>query len=386
MLKKFFQNQFLEYLNVILAVVVIFAPILYAEIYLAGSTSDYGSHIAWTKTMLENSWRVPPAIQGHATWQWILLIFHQIVGHSWTFSALAVTLVSVIATGLILFWALWKKFSAFLAGSLSVGLMLIAPLFFLQPFDNLWYMVNGYIGTNIYHNPTILLLKPFAVLQFYFSVQALTSAKSNWKSWLIPAICSVIAVFTKPNYAICLLPVLCILALIRLLKKQPVDWKKILCGIIIPSTAVLVWQFLITYGPATDSKVIVAPFAVMSSYSGLLAIKLLLSIAFPLTVTLLFWKDAVKDTGMQLGWLGFGIASIYTYFLAETGQRFLSGNFIWSAEISLFLLFLACILFLAGKKLSEEKYIKKWFVLTTGLFHVLFGIIFYTYLWYHLVK
>jgi hypothetical protein len=50
-----------------------------------------------------------------------------------------------------------------------LALMVVAPLPFLTP--NQLYI--GYIGVSTYHNPTTLMLKPFALLSFAFTLRAL---------------------------------------------------------------------------------------------------------------------------------------------------------------------------------------------------------------------
>ena len=55
-----------------------------------------------------------------------------------------------------------------------------------------------------------------------------------------------------------------------------------------------------------------------------------------------FWEpstEARRDTMLNLAWLTFGFATLQTYLLAEAGPRFNDGNFAWSSQISLFVLF-----------------------------------------------
>lgn len=383
---KINKSKLLEYLNLLLAAGLFFGIILYLEIFLSGKIADYGSHIAWAKGITENFQEVPKAAVSHAGWQWLVIFVHAIIQHSWSYSAWVVTFGSVALTSGILFWMLRQKVNGLLAGSLSVGLLLVAPILLVDPFANLWYMVNGYIGTNVYHNPTILLLKPLAILQFYFSVDALNGRKTNWKGYLIPALCSAMAVYTKPNFALCLLPVICVFGIAKLIRKQPVDWKRLLYGIVLPSTIILVWQFLITYGQDSDSSIVFAPFVVMQHYSSNLLIKLILSLVFPIGVTLVFWKEATKDNRILMGWFLCAMGLIYTYFFAEEGARILSGNFIWSGEISLFILFVSCILFLSDNKFSERSTTSRWVILVTGSLHLFSGMIYYFYIWYTILQ
>lgn len=382
MQKNIFRSKIFEYLNLIGATILIFAPILYAEIYLA-TNSDYGSHITWARDIFANLQNVPASVIAHASWQWLVLLTRQILNRTWNESAFVITLGSVIATSVMLFWLLRKKLSPLLSGALSLGLMVAAPVFLIDPFENIWYFVNGYIAPNVYHNPTILLLKPFAVLQFYYVIEAFKIEKTSWKTYILVIASSIIAVYTKPSFVICLLPALAIIALVCLLKRRTLDWKRLLFGIVLPSIVILTWQYFTTYGSESDS-IILAPIKVMKYYSSNLLMKYILSIIFPLMVTIVYWKNAIKDKGVQLGWLLFGFGTVITYLFAETGQRAISGNFIWSGEITLFILFAAIVLFLADKNLPQTNPIKRWLVLFSGFLHVAFGLIYYFYLYFNL--
>jgi hypothetical protein len=87
------------------------------------------------------------------------------------------------------------------------------------------------------------------------------------------------------------------------------------------------------------------PFGVMKMYSNYLLPKLVASILFPLFVSLVYIRRAVLDIRMILGWLIFLFGAFITYFFAETGQRFYDGNFGWSGEIALVILFITSTLF-----------------------------------------
>jgi hypothetical protein len=194
---------------------------------------------------------------------------------------------------------------------------------------------------------------------------------------LLAALVSLASAFSKPSYAICLLPSLGILILINIWRKKPIDWKMILLGIGLPSVAILIWQFLFTYVSGEGSGIIFAPFLVMSNYSSYLPIKFVLSIVFPLVVTAVYWKEAIKDIRIQIGWVGFGMGAIFTYLFAESGWRLTDGNFAWSGQITLFILFVCCILFLTEKNLPRINKISKWLIISSGSLHVIFGIIVY---------
>jgi len=352
----------------------------YSQVYLGG-ISDIPAHLGWAKELLAGSPSVPSNVIAHGAWEWSVIFVKSVFNAGWSGSALVVTLGSDLLTALILFLLLRRRSSPILAGALTLGVMLIGPLALFFPFDQVWYP-GGYIWANIYHNPTSLLLRPFAIIQFVFSYNAIAGKKSKWYVILLVAIVSGFAAFAKPVYIICLLPISGIFALFRLIRKQPIDLLGLIFGIVIPSTTLLIWQFSITYAAGAPSQIAILPFDVMSQFSGNLAPKFILSIAFPLAITILYWQEAVKDVRIQLGWLTFFVGALYTYFLAELGPTYNAGNFIFCGEIALFMLIVACVAFLMERQLPDRK-IGRWLILGIGLLQVFFGISFFFFKIYH---
>src|SRR5207248_602892 len=100
--------------------------------------------------------------------------------------------------------------------------------------------------------------------------------------------------------------------------------------------------------------IIFAPLKVYSLYSSWLLPKFILSILFPLTVYLLYFRRATQDFALNLSWLIFLIGSFYAYFLAESGPRFDAGNFGWGAQIALFILFVWSVKFLIRQEIATR--------------------------------
>jgi hypothetical protein len=152
----------------------------------------------------------------------------------------------------------------------------------------------------------------------------------------------------------------------------------IMFGFILPTLAVLIWQFWLTYGSNDQSSIKYVPFGVMSFTSGWLPEKFLLSIIFPVLVTLLYLKDTLKDNRMLLAWFTLVFGSFYTYFLAEVGPRFSSGNFTWSGEIAMFVMFCVSTLFFLER--IKNNRLKTMLVGSVWLLQVLCGIGYYLHI------
>ena len=228
----------------------------------------------------------------------------------------------------------------------SLALLLVAPLAFFTP-ENLYF---GYLTPNVYHNPTMIPLRPTSLLLFIAAVAAFRPTAADWPAWVrwgrIPlvALLTWACILAKPSYLMILLPALALLTLYRMVRKQAIDWPLLLGGIVIPAGVILgvqaltftrgaiawepvrtFWEWSLHYDPNADT--------------GLL-LKWLLSVAFPLAVYALYWRTAYRSLMLNLAWLCFVIGVLYAYLLVDTGEV-AAGNLVWNAQIGTFVLFAA---------------------------------------------
>lgn len=268
---------------------------------------------------------------------------------------------------------------------LAIALLLVAPPAVLFPLDRHLYL--GYVSANVFHNPTMLLLKPLALLSFGYAVMAIDGSTVHLRRHLLYSfLLTVACALTKPSFTICILPALALLAAFGLRGRQTPDWRLVLAGFLVPAAIVLALQFRMTYTAdqlqgvyGGKSGIILAPLEVMRSYSSWLSVKLLLSLSFPLAVLICHFREARENAELRLGWLTFSIGAAYTYLLAESGPRMFQGNFTWSAQISLFILFVSSVKFLLGRSTERTPSERKKFVFCSTLLslHLIFGLAFY---------
>jgi hypothetical protein len=69
-----------------------------------------------------------------------------------------------------------------------------------------------------------------------------------------------------------------------------------------------------------------------------LPVKFALSVLFPVVCYIAWGGQARRRFRLNLAWLTFAVGLGFTYLLAET-QRTAHGNFLWSAQLALFVLF-----------------------------------------------
>jgi hypothetical protein len=160
----------------------------------------------------------------------------------------------------------------------------------------------------------------------------------------------------KPNYLGCLVPVLLIGGVWATARRRPVSWSRIaaVCG---AAGMTLVLSYLLYRSAQFDfpTAVIFAPFEVIALYGPVdlptIAGSLVASLAFPLAVVALWPRAAIQDVRMRLAWGGTAVALFFSYFLAEAGGRLDHGNFLWTGQMAVFVLFVAAASFVRGSLL-----------------------------------
>lgn len=363
-----------------LLVAIISIPMVYTKI-MVNTFNDYPDHIAFSKA-IETGADIPIHIAVRPLWQLFVYGVRMILGVSYEWSAVLVASVVAIVTGMIISAILMNTCPnrKCLVSSVlfSVLLSIAAPIALFAADDNLHYL--GYIGVNTYHNPTINLLKPIALVNLAFAVLFVKSKQTSPLLIVISALFTALSAFVKPNYLICLLPVLGLYTMYFYFTKQPIKWKLLLFGFFLPGVVIMAGQYLTAYAP-NEPGIIFSPFSVMQYYSNNLLLKFLLSIFFPLVITIFYRKKIKNDGAVILSWMCFIIGALYTYLLAEEGVRFIHGNFGWSGEIALFLLFVAVTRFwLKNYFETKDDKIKNLIILFVSFTpHVVSGIIYYYY-------
>ncbi len=261
--------------------------------------------------------------------------------------------------------------------ALPLGIMLAAPVFLIAVKDRLLYF--GYIGINSTHNPTIIALKPFVILIFMATTDAFRGEKKPLPMALLTAGLVIFSTLIKPSYIICLLPAAGIFFIKQAVSHQKIDLPFLFFSIALPAMLVLSYQFLLTYG-SNENAIIFSPLTVMRNFSGWLLAKFILSIWFPLLASALYFNELLASIPMLIAWLTFTFGALYSYLLAEDGLRIFHGNFVWSGEISLFVLFAVTTFFFFKQQRSNYPPQKWQTVFWIGFLpHIVCGVIYFIY-------
>jgi hypothetical protein len=374
-----FKNRWYRQVVLVLLMLSIFTPVTYSMVFLS-SYSDYSSHIYWAEEMRNASLPDVQSVISHSGWQLLVILIQQVTRSTFAYSGFMASMLSIVLMAFLIFHfvkpaLLRQKISLWWGVLISIGLNLVTPILLLVYRDMRFYF--GYVGLITYHNPTIILLRPLALMQFIVTIRGFRETTSRWIQVIPAVIISLLATYVKPSFAICILPAIGLIMAYRLITKNKINWRMLLVGIILPTVGILVWQFLLSYNSAEKIGIIISPLGVMSQLSEYLLAKFILSILFPLFVLILYNKKAVRDIRLVLGWLIFIFGAFCTYFLAESGTRFLHGNFTWSGEIAALILFCISTVFFI-EQVRTNKF-KTWLLSIIWFMHGISGILYYVY-------
>jgi hypothetical protein len=360
-------------------VIILIAPVI---LNMLNSGSDYVAHLYSADTWATYGFpdRPRPQFLFH---ELVIFLYRIIPGISIPYAGLLLGLIYYPILSMIILVLVYPVFTGFspllkmiCSIILTMALMFVGPINLLTSSPpNLYF---GYIPSHTYHNPTVALLKPFALILFLYACRVYTNFRKNYITILLCALVSTFGTLAKPSYAIVIIPALGLLTLIYWWRGKPINWMLLIAGIGLPIAIVLFWQQNY-YRDTSMGNFIFAPLLVMTYYSpnSNLLLKLLMSIAFPLAVLIFYYREALKDISMQIGWLGLIVGVLYTYLLAES-NGWQDGNFTWSGQIAVFILFVASAIFLVKQNMpqfSQRRFTPAFLICTLLLIlHLLGGI------------
>jgi hypothetical protein len=339
----------------------IFSVVLFRQ----SAHSDFPFHAGLAQRWLETG--RPPV--SHWLYHALSLVLHALIPSLSVLAAgRAVAISSYVLSGVIAYLLIRPHLGSpehhrgsLLAACGVVSLQVLAPVTLFTMLQRNLYI--GYFPTTVYHNPTIILLRPLALLLF---VRALSIFDEVWarsrRPILAAAALVVVSSLAKPSYGICLLPGLLLFCAVRQMKTESVDRRLTLLGFVLPMLLSFAAQYIFTYAQSGGESlgVELAPlYFFQETLRQLhkpvwLLPKLMLSLLFPLCVLCLDPRAAVRRVPLALAWVVFAIGAFYSYFVIESGPGRLDGNFTWSGQISLYVLFAFSLVFFLERVASRK--------------------------------
>ncbi len=338
----------------LLVVAVVFGLMTFHQVKLV----DYGDHLEWTKKMAEEGYvyNLPHTLFAKSVIILRALIPYNLIAHlsnrlmsvvnykSYDIAAIVLLTAAYVLTA----WLLWKKaFKVFtdkgirqanLLAILAAGIvLLVGPIFFFTYPRQLYI---GYFSPNPLQSPTYLLLRPLALLWFGLTCEHFWGS-SRWKTVIYAVLLILLGTASLPLFSLTFAPAIGLVFLVFYVRR----WKELNWRLMLSMAAAVVIilgvQFWVSYTSPGSDRILIAPFKSMLHWTGkywLILLKTLMSIAFPLYVTLYYWKTTKKDLSYRLAWFTFLVALLFAILLAEQ-EKYTHGNFFWGPMLAIFILF-----------------------------------------------
>lgn len=226
-----------------------------------------------------------------------------------------------------------------------------------------WYNDRIYVGQGspvTWHNPTNMMVKPFAILAFMQIVWILERMKENEKvprkAYFCLAGMLLAGMFAKPSFIQGIIPGLGLYLLYCLFKSRGKQFVPafVLCCCFIPAVLLMLVQYVVAFHVDEAGEGLAFGWMYVSSAPNDY-ISLLLTICFPLTYLVLFLDRARKSTALQLAWVYWGASWLESAVLYERGERMFDGNFDWAALVAETILFLVTAMELFSDTAGRKK-------------------------------
>jgi hypothetical protein len=130
----------------------------------------------------------------------------------------------------------------------------------------------------------------------------------DWKQALIIIFAVICATLAKPNFTITIIPSIGLAILLNIKNYRKNQLGLFLFTFWITSVIVLVGQFIINYSGDRGDRLIIAPFQSVLTYVPnvfILVVFIIMSILFPILVTVLIGKKVRDNITFQLAWINF---------------------------------------------------------------------------------
>ena len=214
--------------------------------------------------------------------------------------------------------------------------------FFLMSLNPHIYMGPG--SPSVWHNVTLLMVKPFALLGVFFTIKYFTTSRVTF--FVSAIIVLLLSIFSKPSFIIVFLPALVVYVVL----KKYFDKARLgftLVAILL-SVAALAYQFLNQYkdsgGISTGGSIIIDCFGVWSHYTPSVTVSIMMALGLPFLISLFNYRSVKENEYIKFTWLLVIFSTILFACFAESGERYIDGNFSWSWMISLSLIYIFTII------------------------------------------
>lgn len=253
---------------------------------------------------------------------------------------------------------------------ITLILFVIAP-FFIHSFHPYIYIGQG--SPSVWHNVTLIMVQPFALLSVFFTIRYFQTGK--YSHFILSLLFVIISIFSKPSFIIIFIPSLLLLTFMkRYTDKKNLFFVATLSAV---SIILLAYQFLHTFlgDGAYKSHIIFDFLGVWSKSTPNVGVSILLAIGLPLLITLSTFKSIKENIYIQFSWLLVLFALLLFSCFAESGSHYLDGNLGWSWNIALSIIYIFTIIEYF-KRFSLIHFIPRYTILALILYQTYVGLFF----------
>ncbi|WP_397451931.1 hypothetical protein [Pseudomonas sp. NA-150] len=312
----------------------------------------------------------------HFLYQLLLKLLHFIFGISYenaTVLALALCYGGMAAILCYSFHKTSVNKSKFWILVLIPSTVLIASHIFIQSaFQHNFYY--GYVAPIVYHNPTQNLSKLISLLimTIYYSVIISNSATRKGLLKLALPILIILSALAKPSFLIVFLPCAAAVELYRFIfsSRRQAVYNFIL--IAMPAVTALIFQYLMTFSsPQAGNGLAFAPFLVYGGASDVIS-KLPGALLFPLVTLCIAVATRRLTPRLIFSWFMLVVGLGISFCVVESGPRMMQGNFAWTGQTVIFLLYAESAFFLFSQPFNRA-----WAGWTALIPHVACGVVWF---------
>lgn len=220
---------------------------------------------------------------------------------------------------------------------LNAGSSQIIPIELLRGY---WYRHS--FPPSVWHNSTLIILMPFALLSFLYGYRFLNSQQNSLKGLIFA---TTFSAFAKPSFLMAWLPTF---AAVSVFSKSALRHKFLAMLSITVPVAIVLGQFFLLYlsdhRPTDSPSINFGWLTTWTSSAGRRESDFLIAVSLALLFPVTFYISSPRYllSRFHLLALGMGFVSfIYAAVLAEGAGT--AGNFLWSAISSMYILHLACL-------------------------------------------
>lgn len=305
--------------------------------------TDFPEHLASVRQWLEGTADLPAHFLFHA-------LTAAGVGLGLSLDVAAISLLSAsVGASAVIVYTLYLSPAA--ASDASAGaraacaiIACVATAIYAHGFNNLY---TGQSSPTIWHNPTGMLLKPFA-LASAICVERIVYGSASRTTYAVAAATLLLGLIAKPAFVLVFIPVAAAIALFMAL---PAGWRPrfewlvsadrrartgLLALVVIAGVALWIQaRYILPVRPGVELR----PLLVWSGYTPSIAFSLLLVLAFPISATLLDLRNRVPVRGLGMAWGYAAVGALIFALLAEKGLIRTHGNLGWGFQVALSVLY-----------------------------------------------